>query len=66
MLYTYRVDDQVVSGLVGADDELSDDVQTLVGVFDEVIEGPDLQAGRGVSPVMGGGRDEGVCYASEA
>ena len=64
--YTYRVDDQIVAGLVGADDELGDDVQTLVGVFNEVIEGPDLQAVRGVSPAMGGGRDEGGRYTTDA
>ena len=59
MLYTYRVDDQIVAGLVGADDELRDDVQTLVGVFNEVIEGPDLQAGRGRVRVASDGGKEG-------
>ena len=54
-LYTYRVDDQIVTRLVGADDELCDDVQALVGVFHKVIEGPDLQ-GRGARE---GGREGG-------
>ena len=57
-LHTYRVDDQIVSGLVGADDELCNGMQAFVGVFHKVVEGPHLQQ-QVEKSASDGGRGEG-------